>query len=300
MTRFLESPQKTYFRMVKKAYFDACLAGRRYEDLPKYETIAVDRALGVRYEKAKFFSLRKFLRYWVNPGFSWKNQDDYLVRTDLAVMLDQMNLGYTFNSRRTLREDIVDWLSLNSIVDLHGQTLFNCLADRVDLPRVIRDRLHLMVESDSIIKEEFLRNPPGDNTTIYLISRDAKLGADLVRLADARQIKIKVYVFRPAFYLVGRLYEFPSFNEETDLVIQDPGAIFFDDITVFCEGISPDWVFDSDLTVKESGRYKDVYVVDREAPRWTKDNEILRNSYPILEASPPQAKLEEDDEVAPA
>jgi hypothetical protein len=279
---FLEAPQKTYFRMVKAAYFSACLAGRKYEDLPKYETLAVPRAFDAGGAEPKYVNLELFLSHWVNPGFSWKNQDDYLVRADKAVLLDQMNLGYTFNSRRALKEDIKLWLSCNSILDLHGETVFECLANRTDVPRVIRDRLHLMVESDSVIKEEFLRNPPKSRSTLFLISRDQALGAELVRLAASRNLEIKVIAVRPAFYLVGRLDGIPEFNSGDVQVIEDPGAILFDDITVFCEGMCPDWVFDDELTVVESKRYSNVYVVDRATPR-KGDNEILGNSYPILE-----------------
>lgn len=279
---FLEAPQRTYFRMVKSAYFKACLAGVRYEDLPKYETIAVPRALSVGGREPRYINLELFLTHWVNPGFAWQNQDDYLVRADKAVLLDQMNLGFTFNLRRTLREDIKLWLSSNSIVDLHGETAFDCIANKVGLPRVIRDRLHLMVESDSIIKEEFLRDLPENRTTLFLISRDQALGAELVRLAMSRNLEIKVICVRPAFYLVGRLDGIPEFDSGLTKVIEDPGAILFDDITVFCEGACPDWVYDDELTVEESRRYKNVFVVDRATPRRS-DNELLSNSYKIMD-----------------
>jgi len=175
-------------------------------------------------------------------------------------MLDHLHLIWYFTRRKpgggpTAKE----WLANSSIVDELSGSVFEHLVNRTDLPKVIKDRLHLMVESDSIIKEEFVRNPP-EKSFVVLISRDLRLAADLVRLGEARGREYQVLAFPPAFYLVGRLDEVTG---ETDYsVIEDPGAMTYEDMAYFTEGEAPEWIFDPISVVPT--RYHHVSAVKRE------------------------------------
>jgi len=252
--------------MVKAAYFRACLAGIDYKDLPVIQLAEAERELSSSYAsrgEPKYVPLNRFLEHWVNPGFTFRNIDSYLVRADRTMLLDQMQLGFDYGRQRNgLHEDIKKWLSYNSIVDEWIGDVFDNLVNRVDLPHQMRDRLHLFIESDSVIKEQFSKNLP-EEENICLISRDVKLGANLVRIGEARGREYHVYVLRPLYHLVGRTYEIPELTESFHL-IEDPGAINYDTIKHMMEGAPPDWIWDTELTPMKT-RFRNVWVIDYNA-----------------------------------
>jgi len=259
---FLESPQRLFMKMVKAAYYRAILKGIDYKDLPELRLAEPTKALGVRGGKPAFVSLTRFLEHWCNPGFSKSSQPGYLVKSQLIPKEDYLSLEWSFGRPRAeWKEALGAFFQFHSdaILDLEQQTLVDHLVNNMDLPRVLRERLHLFVESDSIIKEEFTRNLP-EEETITLISRDLRLGADLVRLGEARGRNYQVVVFRPCLYLVGRLYEDEELSSSK--IIEDQGAMFFEDVTSFDEGLGQDWMFETPI-LKSKTRYRNVWVVDR-------------------------------------
>lgn len=260
---FLEPPQRTFLKMAKAAYYRAILRGVPFEDLPKLQVLESPKELGVRGGSPTYVPLTRFLEHWVNPGFSKSNQAEYMVRTQLVPKEDYLSLEWNFglvidSKSRTMAEFLE--LNSDSILDMHGETILDCLINRIDLSPALRDRLNLFVESDSIIKEEFLRNPP-EEEKIVLVSRDLRLGADLVRLGEARfGREYQVFCLRPCFFLYGRMYEFDELSSAH--IINDPGAEIFEDMTLFNEGQGPDWIEDP-LEIRTT-RYKGVWVVDRQ------------------------------------
>jgi hypothetical protein len=262
---FLETPDKTFFRLMKARYYSACLRGVPLDKLPKLDLVEVSKELGASHGKAKYFRYESFLSHWLNPGFSYRVEPPYLVRSDLTPLLDHMHLKVTFGQRYGVGTDEVarEWFRFHEcILDTSAEEAFHYLRTSQDLPSKLRDRLNLYVESDSVVKEEFLRNPPNDGEKVLLVSRDLKLAAELVRLAEARGAKISVYALRPAFYLVGMGGDV---GFEPDRTIEDSGALLFEDMTVFSEGDCPDWVW-SGMETREVHRYKGVWVIDRLRP----------------------------------
>jgi hypothetical protein len=259
---FLETPQRLFMKMVKAAYYRAILRGIDYKDLPELRLAEPTKALGVRGGEPTFVPITRFLEHWCNPGYSKSDQVGYLVKSHLIPQEDYLSLDWSFGRPRAeWKEALGAYFQYHSeaILDLEQQSLVDHLVNNLDLPRILRERLHLFVESDSIIKEEFTRNLPVEET-ITLISRDLRLGADLVRLGEARNRDYKVVVFRPCLYLVGRLYEDEELSSSH--VIEDQGAMFFEDVTSFDEGLGDDWMFETPI-VQTKTRYRNVWVVDR-------------------------------------
>jgi len=261
---FLETPQKTFFRMVKESYYRAVLRGIPYDELPKLELIEPPPFNGGE-GVPPYTHVPRFLKHWVNPGFSWRSAAEYLVRTDRAILADHMHLALDYGRERPpgLRKEMSEWLSQSfaSLRDLEGEDLVTKLLNCEDLPTKLKDRLHMFIESDSMIKAEFTRTlPPAGK--IVLVSRDLRLAADLVRLSHARGVEHQVYCLRPVFYLLGRMEEI-GFDPIT--VIEDPGAMVFEDMTLFSEGCPPEWAFD-EIETKRVPRYSGVWVIDRQRP----------------------------------
>jgi hypothetical protein len=267
---FLESPRQTILRIYRREYYRSLLRGEYgvVLDLSK-----PDFAAGS--QNPPFVSLRKFVAHWRNPGFSFRDRDPYLVRTDLAVTLNPLHLGWEFGRERpiSVSEEFQNWLSHSgSLLDLDGESVFQKLLRSEDLPPRVRQRLPLYVESDQIIKEEFLRNNSYDAGIIVLISGDWRLAADLVRLAESRDKALKVFCLRPAYYMYGRLWESPWDSIAGNLVIEDPGAMTFEDMAHFTNGVPPAWIEDS-LRLYQHKRCRNVFVI--ESGRKSKSGALL-------------------------
>lgn len=274
---FLESPQSTLFRLVKEAYYREILKGTKLEDLPALELGVTPSELRLGGDQVPpAFDVKNFLRHWVNPGFSWRNQDTYVVRQDLVYLYDHMHLGLSFGRfrRPDLKDEVQLWLSQGgeSILDQSNEELWNYLKGS-PLPTKLRERLHLFVETDSIVKEEFKTSPPPEGK-IVLVSRDLRLAADLVRLGYAMGRTYQVYALRPAFYLMGRMDEI---GFEPIKVIEDQGAMLFEDVVLFSEGTAPDWVWES-MDTQQIHRYRGVWIIDRVRARAREKQEKANHS----------------------
>jgi hypothetical protein len=258
---FLEDPEQTIFRMVKEAYYRACLHGKGLNELPSNPFQAIEKEFSGPRSQTPYLPMKAFLEHWKNPGFSFRNEAEYLVRADLAPMVDHLNLGLRFGLDRpvTASAEFREWLSQSGCLqDLDGEDLITHLVGKEDLPRRIQDRLHMYVESDAVVKERFVRNPPPAGK-ILLVSTDLRLGADLVRLGAGRGTEYQVFCLQPAFYLFGRLDELPELSEAS--VVEDPGSMFYEDVVHFSEGDPPEWIWDPLFTSRT--RHQSVMVVDR-------------------------------------
>jgi len=257
----LETPYSLFLKMVKAAYYRSILRGVPYEDLPKLDLVKSPHALGVRGGKPTYVSAKAFLEHWCNPGFSSRNQSTYLIRSDRVPREDYLCLNWEFGrDKSSLQESLGAFFQYHAdtILDLHGESVLEHLVSKIDLPLPVRERLHMFVESDSIIKEEFCRKLPEEDT-ITLVSRDQRLAADLVRLGRSRGREYQVFVLRPCFYLYGRLYEFDELSSSH--IIEDQGAMIFEDVTLFNEGVPPDWI--EDPIRKRRSRHDNVWVIER-------------------------------------
>jgi hypothetical protein len=274
----LESPEHTILRMVKEMYYREILRGAEVGSLPTnpFEGI-VKRREDLGGSKPLFTSPTRFLAHWKCPGFRYENIGDFLVRQDLAPMVDHLSLAWTFGRERPVSQDKIfaEWLaSSGCLQDSLSEDLLHHLVAREDLPEAIRGRLHLFIESDSVIKEQFVRHlpdpqkgepvpPPPMGGKILLVSTDQNLAADLVRLGHARGQDYQVTCLRPAFWLYGRAYE--VLDPDDYQVIEDPGSMFYEDVAYFSEGDPPTWIEDP-IRIRKAYRHESVWVADRQKP----------------------------------
>jgi hypothetical protein len=264
----LENPEQTILRMVKESYYRKILQGFEIDQIDTNPWGDLTKRHAMRGSNPPYVPFRAFLEHWKCPGFRFENHASFLVRADLAPMIDHLSLAWDFGQERPQRTDEIfrDWLSQSGCLeDTQKWDLLDNLIARKDLPEAVRARLHMFIESDSVVKESFCRDLPADGTQILLVSTDQNLGADLVRLGEARGMKYQVLCLRPAFYLYGRLEEIPE-ALECSVTIEDPGSMFYEDSAHFSEGDAPEWIMDP-IVVRDSYRRKGVRVADRQSAK---------------------------------
>jgi hypothetical protein len=164
----------------------------------------------------------RFLKSWINPGFSFRNREEYLVRKDKLEVQDYLSLKWEWR-----RPSPPVYEELDRFHRYMEQT-YDAIEDGrlQDIPKEVEDIFHLYGESDSLILGKLKLAPPeGD---IVLISCDINLALKIRRMFD-----VNVVVVNPAIYLVGMTPELPG------TIIEDPGAIWYCDQYYFQEGWSP-------------------------------------------------------------
>jgi hypothetical protein len=275
----LENPEQTILRMVKEMYYREILKGAEVSSLPTNPFEGIEKArFDVGGPGPAYTSPSRFLAHWKCPGFRFENHAEFLVRSDLAPLVDHLSLAWDFGRERPVSQDSVfaEWLKESGCLqDSLPEDLLTHLVNREDLPEAIRGRLHMFVESDSVVKESFIRGIPAPDSDghvpepphggkILLISTDQNLGQDLVRLGRARGQEYQVTCLRPAFYLYGRAYE--VLDPDDYQVIEDPGSMFYEDAALFSEGDAPVWIEDP-ISIRKSYRREGVFVADRQSAK---------------------------------
>lgn len=231
----LETPERTFFRLVRGFYYGALFSGRT----PIEPTFTLDREFSAGHTQVPWVSFPRLYERWRNPGFQFRDQYDYYVLVEGLFKKDPLSLGWEFgpDSRPTAREYFTDWVKANvSLQDQAFPEVLKMLRTQQPLPNWVVDRLNLVIESDSYIMGTL---PQECGSHVGLVSRDLRLA---VRIRDfyyhAGGTAPEILVADPVLYMTGRMEEIPP--PEPSHWIQDPGAMLHVDYTEFTDGFPHD------------------------------------------------------------
>jgi len=216
----LESPQLTFFKLVKRVYNSHLFRGIHLPTLIVRSDLSSKRGQTSAQELWAFFlhqvdggegnNICYYLETWRRPGFQYRNTEPYYVVPERHR--DVMSLGWNWRFRPE-RPTEISRLDVHSFLDVirHGR----------DVPLIV-DRLNLFFESDPLIMIR-VRERPEIRGLITLISRDKRLAFQICKwVRTNRDRTARVQLVSPEFFFLGRIDEFPS-----SVVLQDAGAINF-------------------------------------------------------------------------
>jgi len=260
--RYLEEPPQVLGRIMKQAYYHYLFKGKIIEF-----TFAGDRNFDHPRTDVKI-NTKSFLETWRNPGFQVRDQYAFKLKPNALDLGDPRSLGIKFQHYQSDKKLWQDWMNNHlDIFDRNLEDVLEYLYSGTELPYSVVQRLNIWFESDSYIKENFVRREdiPRD---IILVSGDRKLGLELLRLAehkDASNYRThRVFMVPPRYHWAGRMGEIESLIPEggiplqSPLTIEDPGAIYFSRIRDMWEfvterdGVMYDVRFDTTLSLVKS------------------------------------------------
>lgn len=285
-SREIETPEQTIIRLLKNAFYKSILRGEE----PPLLSLSRNQIYGSGkppkdWEQNTQYWVKKFLQYWRNPGFRFRNQYEFFVDSNKVDKYDYLTLGWIFNPEWRIEKETLHELWDNYIrnsMDLinDDEALLSIVrGDHPSVPPRIRNRLNLFMESDNLILWEFSKLPTVPDQ-IVLVSGDRKLAGHLLRLARRTNPNSHVWIVLPIVYLLGRLYEDikypgPELDLEIAHVIEDPGAMMHVDFTYFEDGkvddhyqvdpvkCSPTRWYPGVYTIYVSGADKPVQITDQ-------------------------------------
>jgi len=215
----LESPQLTFFKLVKRVYNSWLFRGILLPNLMVRADVSSKRGATPLQELEKFFSLpdssginnyQNYLENWRRPGFQYRNMDPYFVVPDRHR--DIMSLGWNWKVWPEKPTEI-SRLNVYSFLDV--------IRHNRDVPLVV-DRLNMFFESDPLIMIRVRANGR-IRGQITLVGRDKKLAHQVCRwVRSNRDRNARVDLVSPEFYILGRMAEF-----EPSVIIPDAGSINF-------------------------------------------------------------------------
>nr|QIR30309.1 RNA-dependent RNA polymerase [Plasmopara viticola lesion associated narnavirus 30] len=215
----LESPQLTFFKLVKRVYNSHLFRGILLPNLMVSSDVSSKRGATPLAELERFFlsvddqgssNFSRYLENWRRPGFQYRNTDPYFVVPDRHR--DIMSLGWNWKFRPE-RPTEVARIDVHSFLDVirHGR----------DVPLIV-DRLNMFFESDPLIMIR-VRENPHIRGRIGLVSRDKRLAHRVSRWVRSNRDRMaNVFLISPEFYILGRMGEFPY-----DVILPDAGSINF-------------------------------------------------------------------------
>jgi len=215
----LESPQLTFFKLVKRVYNSWLFRGIALPTLIVGSDVSPTRGATPHGELVRFFSSQvdenssnysRYLEYWRRPGFQYRNMDPYFVVPERHR--DIMSLGWNWKFRPE-RPTELSRLDVHDFLDVirHGR----------DVPLIV-DRLNLFFESDPLIMIR-VRENTSIRGVINLVSMDKRLAFQICRwVRSNRDHTARVNLVCPIFWILGRMDEFPS-----SVVLPDAGSINF-------------------------------------------------------------------------
>jgi len=257
-TSYLENPESTLFRVLRSLYYKDLLRGKE----PIVPTFEVDRSHRGGGKKVRP-NLTNFLHKWLEEGFTFKSEYDYLVIRNKVKTLDYMNPGIAFGigrletpmNREIGRHVVESGLYQNGI-----ESVLKFITEGTELPEFVRSRVSIYIETDGLVMHQVqtLETIP---RYLILISQDAKLASRISHLSKVREARSKVILFHPALYLIGRLDELISSlpNGDENTVLEDQGAMSWADSVLFEDGMGPEWVFEGTLDIRTHRRFFGVY-----------------------------------------
>jgi hypothetical protein len=215
----LESPQLTFFKLVKRVYNSHLFRGIMLPNLMVRSDLSSKRGSTPLSELLNFFStigpdgtnnFSRYLENWRRPGFQYRNMDPYFVVPERHR--DIMSLGWNWKIRPEKPTEL-------SRLDVW--TFLDVIRMNRDIPLVV-DRLNMFFESDPLIMIR-VRERPEIRGLITLVSRDKRLAHQVCRwVRSNRDPFASVDLVSPEFWILGRMGEFPS-----HCIIPDAGAINF-------------------------------------------------------------------------
>jgi hypothetical protein len=215
----LESPQLTFFKLVKRVYNSWLFRGILLPNLMVSSDLSSKRGSTPLSELLKFFNsidhnnvnvYSSYLEQWRRPGFHYRDMNPYFVVPDRHR--DIMSLGWNWKFRPERPTEI-------SRIDVHS--FLDVIRHNKDVPLIV-DRLNMFFESDPLIMIR-VRENSNIRGLITLVSRDKRLAQQLCRwVRFNRDRTARVDLVSPEFYILGRMEEFPS-----NVIIPDAGSINF-------------------------------------------------------------------------
>jgi hypothetical protein len=257
-TSYLENPEKTLFRVLRSLYFREILRGKT----PTEPTFTVDRSFrggGARVRP----NLTTFLQKWLEEGFTFKSEYDYMVIRDRVKPVDYLSPGWFFGIGRieTPMNQVLGSHIVESGLYQNGvEAILKYITGDKDLPEFVRSRVSVYIETDGLVMNQVqaLEKIP---RYLILISQDGKLASRISHLTKVREARAKVILLHPALYLVGRLEELTGAipNGDDNVVLEDQGAMSWADSVLFEDGMGPEWVFEGSLDIRTNRRWYGVY-----------------------------------------
>jgi len=215
----LESPQLTFFKLVKRVYNSWLFRGILLPNLMVRADLSSKRGSTPLLELHRFFcdvdsdnqsNYSRYLENWRRPGFQYRNTDPYFVVPERHK--DIMSVGWNWKFRPERPTEV-------SRIDVHS--FLDVIRFNRDIPLVV-DRLNMFFESDPLVMIR-VRDRPEIRGLITLVSRDKKLAHQVCRwVRSNRDRTARVDLVSPEFYLLGRMDEFPS-----NVILPDAGSINF-------------------------------------------------------------------------
>jgi len=209
----LESPQQTFFKLMKRAYYWKLFQGKVLPNLRVGADVSSKRgntSVTTMWDYFDHGRIRDYLDQWRRPGFMYRDMEPYYVIPRRHK--DIMSLNWNWKvapepATEVARIGLDEFLK----VILRGQ----------DLPLIV-DRLNLFFESDPLLMIR-VRENPAIKARILLVSRDKKLAQRILRFVWAnRDRHARVLLVSPEVFFLGRVPEV-----ESDFQLFDAGSINF-------------------------------------------------------------------------
>jgi hypothetical protein len=214
--RILKDPLWFWARLRERNYYASILAGHKEEPPPFPQ---LEKGFSGPVSRLPDSIILEFTEKLRTVGIKCFSDYPYYVREDRVAHVSYMNLGW-----ETDRSDIIQTAEQyqKEVLDFRDQHEADVLTHQ-ELPLYIRENLHLLVESDVMIRNEFISKikqiPAGTTVKVILVSKDRKCARTL--LYDVRFDERHNYEFivvDPIIYNTGRT---PS-DEELGTPLKDP------------------------------------------------------------------------------
>ncbi|QJT93771.1 RNA-dependent RNA polymerase [Erysiphe necator associated narnavirus 39] len=208
----LESPLLTFMKLVKRCYYGYLFRGKILPNLRVSAELENKRGSTSEAQLWSVFRdevLEEYLDRWRRPGFSTRDDMPYYVVPYRHK--DLLSVNWQWKPRPEPANEFAR-LSVNDFLD----TIYYGKPNTV-----VTQRLNMFFESDPLILIRVREDPKIDGT-IYLISKDLRLGAQVAGFVRSnRSSNSRVYCIHPIIFLLGRLGELPPPTS----MIEDAGAI---------------------------------------------------------------------------
>jgi hypothetical protein len=230
MKRLVETPGEVFFNILKTLYYREIFRGRDPPEIPRmgppeHKRGGSDAVTLFRRLKSV---LAQVLRTWVNPGFTYKDKQEFFVRSTFVVDSLCLQAG----------DEDIRQLDVNGR-ELYLNSLLTFLRENGRLPDWMSARLGQYFESDILVKHKIHQTvrEDGDWAMVMIITRDLRLGAECQRLLQSSGRWGLVICVDPLLYLSGRMQEIEDQFPFTTKTVEDQGAITWCDRHYFRDGV---------------------------------------------------------------
>jgi len=194
----LESPQTTFFKVVKRLYYSSLFKGRLLPSLRVAADVGSKRGATPLSVLTEFFEVGRMEEYilqWRRPGFRYYDVEPYFVVPYRHK--DIMSIGWNWKFRPERAHELAR-VGVDEFLDviMRGKTI-----------PLIEDRLNLFFETDPLLIIR-VRDDPSYRGAILLVSWDKKLAHRIVSfIRNNRDPNSVVYLVHPSIFQLGRIDE---------------------------------------------------------------------------------------------